>query len=220
MADGDDASVTLGAAASVGRTADASALASALKDTLTTAKDPSSPAITNTASGGDTTLLTASLSPATKPATDAAQSTQSPDVPLTLGAPGWEKELGQRVAWMMQNQVHRAELQVTPAHLGPLNLQIELNGSQASVSFTTPHAAVQETIQSALPQLREMLEAQGLQLAGAGVHQQGAGDNTGGWQAQQQEVTRSWGRRSDTTVETETSISAVSSSRSLVDYFA
>ncbi len=189
--------------------------------TLDNAKDPSQPLATNP-SLGDITSFASSQPAGTAAPTNTTQAVQSPDVPLAVGTPNWEKDLGQRMAWMMQNQTHRAELQVTPLHLGPLHLQIELNGSQASVSFTTPHANVRETIENALPQLREMLETQGLQLSGAGVHQQGAGHHTGeAWQGRQ-ETPWQGRRRGVESVHSEPLVSQLSASRSrrLVDYFA
>ncbi len=198
---------------------DAAALGDGFKAALDNAKDSSLPPVT-TQNPGDPSLLASSFSAGAAPSAHNAAAAQSPDVPLAIGTPDWEKDLGSRINWMVQNQVQRAELQITPAHLGPLNLQIELNGSQASVSFTTPHAAVRETINNALPQLREMLEGQGLQLSGAGVHHQSAGDNTGGWQGQQPEAPRSWTRRGENIVETVPTVAPQTVQRSLVDYFA
>ncbi|CAK0749772.1 flagellar hook-length control protein FliK [Gammaproteobacteria bacterium] len=142
---------------------------------------------------------------------------QSPDVPIVLGAPNWETDLAQRVSWVSQHQIQRAELQITPAHLGPIDLHIEIKDGQTLVSFTTPHSMVREAIQNALPQLREMLEAQGLQLAGAGVHQQGSGNATGRWWKQQESLRNDIHR---TNVLTEKPLLEKRSSRGLVDYFA
>ncbi|CAK0757381.1 flagellar hook-length control protein FliK [Gammaproteobacteria bacterium] len=183
-------------------------------DVLTATKDSASQSIVDAPNAGDSSMLSSSVAP---PPLLGKEVGQSPEVPLALDTPHWETDLGQRVNWAVQHQLQRAELQITPEHLGPLNLQIEIKDGQTLVSFSTPHASVRQTIENSLPQLREMLETQGLQLAGAGVHQQGSGNTSKGWW-QQQELSRNEGRRGKEAVNAP--VLRPVSSRGLVDYFA
>jgi flagellar hook-length control protein FliK len=83
------------------------------------------------------------------------------------------REVGERVAVFVRDGVQSAELRVTPADLGPVTVRIDLSGTEASVAFTVAHADTREALQDALPRLRELLEANGIQLADASVSGQG-----------------------------------------------
>jgi flagellar hook-length control protein FliK len=60
-------------------------------------------------------------------------------------------------------------LKLSPEHLGPLEINITVRDDKASVWFGAAHADTRAAIETALPRLREMFEAQGLSLADAGV---------------------------------------------------
>ncbi|HUL12063.1 MAG TPA: flagellar hook-length control protein FliK [Methylococcaceae bacterium] len=95
-----------------------------------------------------------------------------PPMDIPVGQPGWSQELGERVLWMSGKGLQAAELRLHPAHLGPLEVRIDLDRDQASVQFVSQHAAVRETIEAAIPKLREMLGAQQLNLTEVSVSQQ------------------------------------------------
>ncbi len=97
-----------------------------------------------------------------------------PPVGVPLGEPGWDEKLAQRIKWMVGNSLQGASLRITPKHLGPIDIQLSLQQDQASISFTTQHAAVKEALNAALPQLRDMFSAQNLQLVNVDVNQQDA----------------------------------------------
>lgn len=87
--------------------------------------------------------------------------------------PAWSQELGQKVTWLVQQDLQQAKLQINPKHLGPLDVKITVGqDQQVSVSFTTNSATVKEAIDQAMPRLREMLEQQGLDLADVNVSDQ------------------------------------------------
>jgi flagellar hook-length control protein FliK len=96
-------------------------------------------------------------------------------VATPVGSPGFSEDFSQQVAMMTRGGVHRAELSLEPADLGPVGVSIEMRGNDATVLFIAQHAATRATLEEALPRLREMLTAQGLQLADARV-----GTNAGG----------------------------------------
>ena len=77
----------------------------------------------------------------------------------------WGSELSQRINVMINNgQQQVAELRLNPAHLGPLNVRLQLDEDQANISFITNNQAVKEAIETSLPRLREQLQQQGLDL--------------------------------------------------------
>jgi flagellar hook-length control protein FliK len=86
-----------------------------------------------------------------------------------VGTTAWADEIGSRVVMMTESGNHTASLKLSPEHLGPLEINITVRDDKASVWFGAAHADTRAAIETALPRLREMFEAQGLSLADAGV---------------------------------------------------
>jgi flagellar hook-length control protein FliK len=86
-----------------------------------------------------------------------------------VGSAAWADEIGTRVVMMTESGNHTASLKLSPEHLGPLEINITVRDEKASVWFGAAHADTRAAIETALPRLREMFEAQGLSLADAGV---------------------------------------------------
>lgn len=93
-------------------------------------------------------------------------------IPLPVTHPDWGNQLGDGVRWMAQQNIQTADLRLNPPNLGMLEVHIKLNADQANVTFTSPHAAVRDAIEHALPRLRDMLGETGLQLGDVNVSQQ------------------------------------------------
>ena len=100
--------------------------------------------------------------------------TPSSSVMVPVGQAGWGQEFSQKVTWMVGQSQQSAELHLNPPDLGPLSVVVQVSGAQADAFFSSPHAAVREAIQHALPHLREMLAGSGLSLGQATVSDQGA----------------------------------------------
>ena len=98
------------------------------------------------------------------------------DNPQTIGTPlasaGWASEFSQKVVWMGTQQNQIAELHLNPPDLGPLNVSLKISDNQATALFTSPHGAVRDAIENALPKLREMLADNGITLGNATVNDQ------------------------------------------------
>lgn len=86
-----------------------------------------------------------------------------------LGSAGWGTELGQKVVWLANQQQQVAHINVTPPQLGPIEIRLDLASDQASAVFVSPHAAVRDAIEAALPRLREMLAEAGVTLGNVDV---------------------------------------------------
>lgn len=117
------------------------------------------------------------LAPAVTVATPASN-TQSLSTPLAH--PAWGDEFSQKITWMATQHNQSAELHLNPPQLGPLDVVLKMNGDQATAMFTSPHAAVREAIEQALPKLREMLADNGIMLGNAMVSDHSAKNNADG----------------------------------------
>ena len=84
----------------------------------------------------------------------------------------WGNEVGQKIVWMANQDKQTAQLTLNPPQLGPLEVSLKINGDQATAVFVSAHAEVREAIEAALPRLREMMGAAGLELGQANVSSQ------------------------------------------------
>ncbi|HSH47095.1 MAG TPA: flagellar hook-length control protein FliK, partial [Halomonas sp.] len=73
----------------------------------------------------------------------------------------------------------RVELQLHPAELGPLSVSLKLGDQGAQAQLLSAHAQVRQALEQAIPQLREALAEQGIQLGEATVGEQREGSRDG-----------------------------------------
>ena len=95
-----------------------------------------------------------------------------PAVEVRLGQPGWDAAFSQRVTWAATNNQQVAQLQLNPPNLGPVEVRITIVNDQTHAVFVSPHAAVCDAIEAALPRLREMLADSGLTMGNVNVSSQ------------------------------------------------
>lgn len=93
-------------------------------------------------------------------------------ISVPVGQPGWGQAVGNQVVWFVSQNISAASLRLNPQHLGPLEMQVRLDGDEASVSFTSQQGLVREALESSVPRLREMLSENGLNLVNVNVSQQ------------------------------------------------
>ncbi len=84
----------------------------------------------------------------------------------------WGDEFSQKITWLASSKEQSAELHLNPPQLGPMDVVIKVSGDQATALFSSPHAAVREAIEQALPKLREMMADSGIMLGNASVSDQ------------------------------------------------
>src|SRR5690606_14953816 len=65
----------------------------------------------------------------------------------------------------------QAAIQLTPVDLGPVDVNVTVRDSQATIQFGAANADTRALIEASLPKLREMLAAQGFNLLDASVSQ-------------------------------------------------
>jgi hypothetical protein len=80
------------------------------------------------------------------------------------GDEGWTRALAERVLWMAEHQVQKAQLRLNPPKLGSLEIHMEGRNNRTSVGFSAGHPFIREAIETALPQLREAIGEANLNL--------------------------------------------------------
>jgi flagellar hook-length control protein FliK len=104
----------------------------------------------------------AHLSAAHKPAAEMAVAT-----PITH--PGWADDVGHQITWLAENGNSRAELILTPPHLGRIEISLQIGSDLSSAQFISASPQVREALEQAMPRLREMLAGSGISLGEASV---------------------------------------------------
>ncbi|MFZ5757638.1 MAG: flagellar hook-length control protein FliK [Pseudomonadota bacterium] len=85
--------------------------------------------------------------------------------------------VGARLTWLAGQQIGRAEIMVSPPDMGPISVQLEIDGKHVRAEFQSAQADVRAALEAGVPRLREMLSGQGLLLDHAGVGHGGANDH-------------------------------------------
>lgn len=101
-------------------------------------------------------------------------------VAAPLAQPGFAPEFAQKIVWLAGQGREVASIEISPPHLGPIEVRLILNHDQASAVFASPHASVREVLEAALPRLRELFAEAGLDLAHVDVSAQGFGQRAQG----------------------------------------
>ncbi len=112
-------------------------------------------------------------------------------VPTPVGQRAWAEDIGNRIVWMAGKELGRAELILTPPHLGRVEISLALHGDQASASFVAATPAAREALEQALPKLRELMLDAGIDLSQTNV----SANNTG----RQDTPEQHWGARRSST---------------------
>ena len=99
----------------------------------------------------------------------ARAATAHPVLHTAVGTAGWADELGTRLTVLANQGRYTASLQLSPEHLGPLEVRIQMGSERTDVLFGARHADTRAALQDALPRLRELFMAAGLTLGDAGV---------------------------------------------------
>lgn len=103
----------------------------------------------------------------------AAQTTARANTDLPIHTPpgtrAWAEDVGTQLSWMVNNNLSKAELVLTPPHLGRVEVSITVQGDQTTAYFVSPSTAVRDAIEQALPRLRETMADAGIQLGQAFV---------------------------------------------------
>lgn len=140
---------------------------------------------------------------------------------LPVRHPQWGQALGQRVAFMANHNIQQAQITLNPEKLGRIQVTLQLDkDQQMHVSMTAQHGTTRESMESALPRLREMLEQSGINLASMSVSDQKQFSD--GSSEQQSEARKDSLKNTLTEDETvvDSPLSIVKTTDNIVDYYA
>ena len=127
-------------------------------------------------------LVTVSTSPPDATLSPPSTTTAASRAPLAVEVaapvhdPAWRGEVAGRIASLITRGVEHAELRLSPAELGPVELRIDVRGGEATLAIFAVQPTTRDALEQALPLLRDMLAQQGLSLGQASV-QDGRADN-------------------------------------------
>jgi len=109
--------------------------------------------------------------PHSAPQVESAAPPMSVTVVTPATSPEFNEALGVQVGVLARDGIQHAELQLNPADMGPISVQIALDGTRAQVDFGADSLATRQIIESGLPELASALRDAGFTLAGGGVSQ-------------------------------------------------
>ena len=119
---------------------------------------------------GDAVAAGAALGPASASAqADPGAAPTGVVIATSVDAPDFAQQLGLSLAVLTRDGVKHAELTLNPPDLGPVSVQIAVDGTQARVDFGADLAATRRVIEAGLPELAGALRDAGFTLAGGGV---------------------------------------------------
>ena len=108
------------------------------------------------------------LPAATPAAAPAAESRLS----ATPGSAEFAPQLAAQLSTFVREGVHHARLELNPAEMGPLTVQIQIDGDRAQVHLAAENAHTRQALEQSMPQLAGGLREAGLTLSGGGVFEQ------------------------------------------------
>jgi len=78
-------------------------------------------------------------------------------------------EFSDKVVWLAGEKSQWASISLNPPQMGAIEVRLSLTGGDAGAQFYSPHPAVRDAIEAALPRLREMLAQSGITLGDSAV---------------------------------------------------
>ena len=94
-------------------------------------------------------------------------------ISLPVKHPQWGQAFGQRVVFMANNNLQQAQITLNPENLGKIQVVLKLDKDQVmNVTLTAQNGTTRESMENALPRLREMLEQAGVNLGSVDVNDQ------------------------------------------------
>ena len=116
---------------------------------------------------------------ATAPASSGAAGPEAPAAPVaeaTLRAPfdgvEFAPAFGSQIAHFALDGVEHARVHLNPAEMGPIAMQLSMDGTQVRVELVADQSATRQALEQSLPALAGALREAGFTLAGGGVFQQ------------------------------------------------
>jgi flagellar hook-length control protein FliK len=93
------------------------------------------------------------------------------ELAVPVAAPQFREAFALQVSMLARDGVQHAVMQLNPAEMGPISIQISLDGQQAQIHFGSDSAQTRQLVEAGLPALAAALRESGLTLSGGGVSQ-------------------------------------------------
>ena len=157
-----------------------------------------------------------------------ANAVAAPNQPLVMNQAGWTEGVVNRVMYLSSQNLKSADIQLTPAELGRLDIRVDMTpDQQAQVTFHSAHIGVREALESQQSRLKEMFAEQGMGQLDVNVSDQSRNPQNE-QQAQQTAQLSGNARRANAAAQDEPGASAISQAAhttvvmgsSVVDYYA
>ncbi|KPF66058.1 hypothetical protein IP84_17230 [beta proteobacterium AAP99] len=100
-------------------------------------------------------------------------------LPAQVDTPAFAQQLGTRIGLMLRAGTGEARLILHPEALGTVSVALKVRDSEAQVNFSAGTEAARAALEAALPQLKELLANQGVQLIAASAQTHGFSANPG-----------------------------------------
>lgn len=81
----------------------------------------------------------------------------------------WHQDFNQKIVWMASNDTQSARITLNPEQMGPIEVSLNVDKGNATATFVSSNPDVRESIETALPRLREMFAGIGIELGQANV---------------------------------------------------
>lgn len=91
---------------------------------------------------------------------------------LQMTRPDLSVNMKERMTLMMRSGIQTADIRLDPAELGQMQVKMSVENDVTSVSFVVQNSQAKELLEKALPQLKEMLAEQGVEMGESSVSQQ------------------------------------------------
>ena len=151
-----------------------------------------------------------------RPATTASPASTTVHAPL--GSQAFAPEFAERISTLVSGGIERAEIVVSPKELGPVRIELTMNGDDARLVFTAAHPDTRQAIEQSSALLRSMLADQGLTLGRMDVGQ--GGDPRAGGHGQPAATADAGAGQAWSGSGTAAGAPAVAAPRGLLDLFA
>lgn len=157
-----------------------------------------------------------------------ASAVTAPNQPLVMTQSGWTEGLVNRVMYLSSQNLKSADIQLTPAELGRLDIRVDMSpDQQTQVTFHSAHIGVREALESQQARLKDMFAEQGMGQLDVNVSDQSRNPQNE-QQAQQTAQLSGNARRANAAAQDEPASAAISQAAhttvvmgsSVVDYYA
>lgn len=98
---------------------------------------------------------------------------------LNIRDKGWETSFSQNIQWMANKDIKSAQIRISPAELGPIQIELSMNKDQLTLQMNAHHAITRDTLEAAIPRLRSELGNSGFSQVNIDLGNQGGAQQKG-----------------------------------------